>query len=64
MHQFSAAMHMEFIDPSKIVISLPHEDWWKLGCSLERQYRGILVFDGRGHEPREFKYNGITFKAA
>lgn len=55
---------MEFIDPSKIVISLPHEDWWKLGCSLERQYRGILVFDGRGHEPREFKYNGITFKAA
>ena len=62
MHILSAAMHMQNVDPHKVTISLPREAWWALWCALERKFRNVMVFDGRGHQPDRFMYMGFTFK--
>jgi hypothetical protein len=61
MHRLSAALHREMIDPSRIQINMPRDDWWKLYQALDRKFRGMMPFDGRGNEPTQFKYMGFTF---
>jgi hypothetical protein len=65
MHALSAAPHMEFIEPQKVVISMPFDDWWKLHNSLQRKFRDLMLdqaYDGRGALRREFQYMGFTFR--
>ena len=61
MHALSGALHRECIDPSKVEISLPWDQWWKLHCSLERKFRGLLRFQGLGEVPQSFRYMGFSF---
>lgn len=66
MHAMAAAMHMESIDPHGVTISLPRDEWWKLYCSLERRFRGLMAYDGRRFPMAadEFRYMGFLFKVA
>lgn len=64
MHVFAAGMHMQRIDPGKMVITLPWDDWWRLMCQLESQFGGISQYAGVGPSPVEFKYYGFTFRPA
>ncbi len=61
LHYLSAALHMEAVDPSKVTVSMPREDWWRLYNALDRRMIGFLKFDGRGSTPVEFKYMGFRF---
>lgn len=61
MHGMAAAMHMEGIDPNICTISLPIADWWRLYCALERKFKNMMVYDGRGREPDAFRYMGFKF---
>ena len=63
MHVLAVALHMEGIDPNVVTISLPHEKWFALWCSLDRKMRGFMIYDGRGGMPMSFKYMGVTFKS-
>lgn len=64
MHWFAASLHIQQINPGDVEIVLPFDDWWKLYCLIERQFRGLLTptFDGR-QTGSQFKYMGFTFKA-
>lgn len=62
MHALGASLHAELIDPGSVRIVLPFDDWWKLWCALDRKYRWIMKFDGRGDRPTQFKYMGFTFE--
>lgn len=62
MHQMSAALHMQRIDPASVTITMPREDWWRLWCVLDSKYRNLMTFDGRGAVPESFRYMGFTFK--
>jgi len=67
MHAFSAALHMHNIDPGKVEISLPFDEWWRLWCVLESKFRGMMRFDGRSADhtpPTSFQYMGIKFSVA
>jgi hypothetical protein len=61
MHAMAAALHLLNVDPAEMRISLPFDEWWKLWCALERKYRGLMRFDGRGRPADEFQYMGVTF---
>lgn len=63
MHGFAAALHVQHIDPACVTITLPMEEWWKLATALERQFGGVMTFDGRGAVPGRFTYMGFTFVA-
>lgn len=62
LHPLAAALHMNNIDPGQVVIQLPPVEWWKLYCLLERKFRGMMLFDGRGEVPMSFRYMGFTFE--
>lgn len=62
MHALAAAMHIEGIDPSDMVIMLPKRKWWDLWIMLDTKYRSQITFDGRGLEPELFRYMGFTFR--
>lgn len=62
VHALSAGFHMLNIDPQLVTISLPREQWWKLLCTLESKFRGVMKFNGLGTPPDEFKYMGISFR--
>lgn len=65
IHVLSAALHSMAIDPADMTISLPREEWWKLQCALERQFRGLMSYDGRAPVlSDEFRYMGVRFKVA
>jgi hypothetical protein len=53
---------MERLDPRETIVLLPRDHWWRLYCSLERKYRGTMLFDGRQQLDQEFQYMGFTFK--
>jgi len=61
MHALSGALHREFIDPDKVEIALPWNEWWKLNCALERKFRGMLRFQGLGEIPQNLSYMGFKF---
>jgi hypothetical protein len=61
IHVLSAALHRENVDPKKIVITMPFDEWWRLSCALQR--KDLCYFDGRGNLGDHFMYLGITFKA-
>lgn len=63
MHVLSVALHLEGVDPSTVIISMPHDSWFALWCSLDRKMRGLMTYDGRGGMPRSFRYMGMTFKS-
>lgn len=63
MHAMSAALHRISINPDKVEITLPHDDWWRLWHRLEHVHRGMMTFDGRGKLADRFRYMGFTFKA-
>lgn len=63
MHAFSAALHMQNIDPGTVVISMPREQWWALWRRLESQFRGVMTYDPRQKfPPDQFTYMGIRFR--
>ena len=62
MHYLSAALHREMVEPGKVTISLPFDEWWRLHCALERKFRGMMRYDGRGQDPTEFIYMGFRFR--
>jgi hypothetical protein len=64
MHAMSAGLHMCGINPQNVTISLPHPEWWRLYCALERKFGSLMQFDGRGEEPGQFQYMGFIFRAA
>jgi hypothetical protein len=63
MHALAAAMHRENINPGAMEIALPFDEWWRLWNVLERKFRGMMRFDGRGDclNPAEFQYMGFKF---
>lgn len=61
VHRLAASFHMQRINPDKVRICLPRDDWFNLWSILDSKYRGLMTFDGRGQLPLEFRYNGITF---
>ena len=66
MHALGAALHRENIDPAVVEISLPHDEWWRLWCALDRKFKGrkfkgLMAFDGRSIVPTEFQYLGFKF---
>lgn len=60
-HRLCEALHGDFVDPAGIEIHLPQDAWWRLWNRLEQQYRGLMVFDGRGSRPDRFQWMGITY---
>ena len=61
-NRLCAALHMEGVDPQEIEVCLPYSAWWKLWARLERQFPGVMRFDGRGAVPTSFKWMGVTYK--
>lgn len=61
MHALAGALHCAFVDPGKVEIALPWDDWWRLNCALERKFRGMLRFQGLGEVPQYFQYMGFKF---
>jgi hypothetical protein len=65
IHVLRASAHMLDIDPSKWIITVPYDDWWRLWTEIDRRYSYKAVgYDGRGIAPTQFQFMGITFKAA
>jgi hypothetical protein len=62
MHALAAGLHRENINPGKMIITLPFDDWWRLQCAIERKYEHIMTHDGRGALADKFHYMGFTFQ--
>lgn len=61
VHRFSTALHMHEIDPGRVRIELPFDDWWKLWCAIERYMPGLYAVDTNHRSASEFRYMGFTF---
>ena len=61
MHRFVASMHIEGVDPGKIEVVMPFKEWWTLHCALERKFKNLMVYDGRGELSHSFQYMGVKF---
>ena len=62
MHALAAGLHNLNIDPEKTEIALPFDEWWRLWCTIESKFRGMMRFDGRADgPPQRFQYMGFTF---
>jgi hypothetical protein len=64
MHALAAGLHRCNVDPGKMEIALPFDEWWRLWCAVESKFRGMMRFDGRSGidgPPSKFQYMGFTF---
>jgi hypothetical protein len=61
MHALAGALHRMCVDPDKVEIVLPRNEWWKLQCALERKFRGLMRYQGLGDLKPEFRYMGFKF---
>ncbi len=63
MFAFGAALMRENIDPGCVEVLLPFDEWWKLANAVEREFQGMLRYDGsQKMEPTEFRFRGVLFK--
>lgn len=63
VHEFCAALHLEHCNPGEVEILLPHDQWWRLQCSIDRKFRGFMYYDGRRpFDVNYFIYLGLTFR--
>jgi hypothetical protein len=62
IHAFRAGLHRLNVDPAKMTITLPFDNWWALQNAIERQFGNQMVFDGCGKLENVFHYMGIRFK--
>lgn len=46
----------------RVEVTLPHDEWWRLYCALDRELGHMVRFDGRGLPPIDFKFLGVVYK--